>query len=168
MRLAALAGPAFFAGALAALACFVGLAAPLACFFVGARGGVTLGAAEGVLAVDFPAFDLAAAFPLLAVAFFAVVVLAVFFWAVVFLGRLLGPPSSWAAVFLAVLTCATRLARLGSAFPGGELDASEVLAALSGELRPEMLEAVRRCHERLATGLLTNNFSSSGWRQGLG
>ena len=29
---------------------------------------------------------------------------------------------------------------------------------LAGELRPAMVEAVRRCHERLKTGLLTNNF----------
>lgn len=50
---------------------------------------------------------------------------------------------------------------------GGALDAGEVLAALSGELRPEMVEAVRRCHDRLPTCLLTNNFRSSGWREGL-
>ena len=36
----------------------------------------------------------------------------------------------------------------------------DVLQMLSGELRPEMVEAVRRCGERLATGLLTNNFVS--------
>lgn len=41
---------------------------------------------------------------------------------------------------------------------GGELDAAEVLAALRGEIRPEMVEAVRRCHERLKTACLTNNF----------
>jgi len=39
---------------------------------------------------------------------------------------------------------------------GGQLDAREVLARLRGALRPKMLEAARRCHERLATGLLTN------------
>lgn len=41
---------------------------------------------------------------------------------------------------------------------GHHLDAREVLALLGGELRPEMVEAVRRCSERLLTGLLTNNF----------
>jgi putative hydrolase of the HAD superfamily len=41
---------------------------------------------------------------------------------------------------------------------GGELDALAVLAALRGELRPEMVEALRRCHERLKTACLTNNF----------
>jgi len=43
---------------------------------------------------------------------------------------------------------------------GGELDAREVMALLGGDVRPEMLEAVRQCHERLKTGLLTNNFVS--------
>jgi putative hydrolase of the HAD superfamily len=41
---------------------------------------------------------------------------------------------------------------------GGTLDARAVMALLSGEVRPAMVEAVRRCHERLKTGLLTNNF----------
>lgn len=41
---------------------------------------------------------------------------------------------------------------------GSRLDALEVMAMLRGELRPPMVEAVRRCHERLRTGLLTNNF----------
>jgi putative hydrolase of the HAD superfamily len=41
---------------------------------------------------------------------------------------------------------------------GGEVDARAVMALLSGEVRPAMVEAVRRCHERLKTGLLTNNF----------
>lgn len=40
---------------------------------------------------------------------------------------------------------------------GGEVVGRDVLALLSGELRPEMVEAVRRCSERLKTGLLTNN-----------
>lgn len=40
---------------------------------------------------------------------------------------------------------------------GGAVSAQEVLGLLKGELRPEMVEAVRRCHERLKTGLLTNN-----------
>jgi putative hydrolase of the HAD superfamily len=41
---------------------------------------------------------------------------------------------------------------------GARIDASDILAALSGQLRPEMIEAVRRCRARLKTGLLTNNF----------
>lgn len=41
---------------------------------------------------------------------------------------------------------------------GGELDAATVLAALRGEIRPQMVEALRRCHERLQTACLTNNF----------
>jgi putative hydrolase of the HAD superfamily len=41
---------------------------------------------------------------------------------------------------------------------GHELVGREVIALLSGELRPQMVEAVRRCSERLVTGLLTNNF----------
>ena len=45
-----------------------------------------------------------------------------------------------------------------AAAAGGELRAQDVLEALNGQLRPEMVEAVRRCHEKLRTGLLTNNF----------
>ncbi len=41
---------------------------------------------------------------------------------------------------------------------GGELDGHAVIALLAGELRPAMVEAVRRCHEHLHTALLTNNF----------
>jgi putative hydrolase of the HAD superfamily len=41
---------------------------------------------------------------------------------------------------------------------GHELDGSAVLRCLSGELRPAMLEAVRRCGEVHTTALLTNNF----------
>lgn len=40
---------------------------------------------------------------------------------------------------------------------GGEVDARAVIGLLRGELRPAMVEAVRRCHDRLKTGLLTNN-----------
>jgi putative hydrolase of the HAD superfamily len=43
---------------------------------------------------------------------------------------------------------------------GHAIVGADVLALLSGELRPEMVEAVRRCSERLRTGLLTNNFAS--------
>jgi putative hydrolase of the HAD superfamily len=31
-----------------------------------------------------------------------------------------------------------------------------------------MVEAIRRCHERFATGLLTNNYPGTGWRDGVG
>jgi len=41
---------------------------------------------------------------------------------------------------------------------GHDVDGAEVLALLSGDVRPEMVEAVRRCGERLKTALLTNNF----------
>lgn len=48
--------------------------------------------------------------------------------------------------------------RSESAALGYEVAGAHVLQLLSGDLRPEMIEAVRRCHERYATGLLTNNF----------
>jgi putative hydrolase of the HAD superfamily len=41
---------------------------------------------------------------------------------------------------------------------GGEVDAREVMALLAGDVRPAMVEAVRRCHERLKTACLTNNW----------
>lgn len=41
---------------------------------------------------------------------------------------------------------------------GHEVAGRDVLALLRGDLRPEMLTAVRRCSEHLLTGLLTNNF----------
>ena len=41
---------------------------------------------------------------------------------------------------------------------GATLDARALMGTLGGELRPAMVEAVRRCHQRLKTGLLTNNF----------
>jgi putative hydrolase of the HAD superfamily len=43
---------------------------------------------------------------------------------------------------------------------GHTIDAREVIGCLAGDLRPEMLEAIRRCHERLRTGLITNNMAS--------
>jgi putative hydrolase of the HAD superfamily len=43
---------------------------------------------------------------------------------------------------------------------GGTLDARAVVGSLSGELRPAMVEAVRRCREHFKTALLTNNFTS--------
>ena len=41
---------------------------------------------------------------------------------------------------------------------GHAVSGSDVLGLLAGELRPEMVEAVRRCAAQLRTGLLTNNF----------
>jgi putative hydrolase of the HAD superfamily len=50
---------------------------------------------------------------------------------------------------------------------GGRIDAPDLFAMFSGQLRPEMVEAVRRCGEHFKTGLLTNNFvtpiSASGY-----
>jgi putative hydrolase of the HAD superfamily len=40
---------------------------------------------------------------------------------------------------------------------GHAVDGGEVLPLLAGDLRPAMVEAVRRCAERLKTALLTNN-----------
>jgi putative hydrolase of the HAD superfamily len=42
---------------------------------------------------------------------------------------------------------------------GHTVDAREVIACLAGDLRPEMIRAIRRCHERLRTGLITNNMA---------
>ncbi|MFQ5557026.1 MAG: HAD-IA family hydrolase [Acidimicrobiales bacterium] len=47
---------------------------------------------------------------------------------------------------------------------GFTVDADAVLDALVGELRPAMVEAVRRCGEHLVTALLTNNFRSNDER----
>jgi putative hydrolase of the HAD superfamily len=41
---------------------------------------------------------------------------------------------------------------------GHSVDARRVLDALKGHVRPEMVEALRRCGERLKTAMLTNNF----------
>jgi len=43
---------------------------------------------------------------------------------------------------------------------GHEVDGWGVIQALRGEVRPEMVEVVRRCAECFKTGLLTNNFVS--------
>jgi putative hydrolase of the HAD superfamily len=45
---------------------------------------------------------------------------------------------------------------------GHVIDARRVLALLSGALRPDMVEAVRRCSARIPTGLVTNNFVAGG------
>ena len=43
---------------------------------------------------------------------------------------------------------------------GHPIDGRAVLGLLQGDVRPEMVEAVRRCGERFATGCLTNNFAA--------
>lgn len=42
---------------------------------------------------------------------------------------------------------------------GHRVSGHDVLGLLAGDVRPEMVEAVRRCAERLKTALLTNNVS---------
>ncbi len=49
-----------------------------------------------------------------------------------------------------------------AAAAGGTLDARSVVVALRGEVRPAMVEAVRRCRDRMKTALLTNNFVVAG------
>jgi len=41
---------------------------------------------------------------------------------------------------------------------GFEIDARDVMMLLGGDIRPAMVEAMRRCSERLKTAILTNNF----------
>ena len=45
---------------------------------------------------------------------------------------------------------------------GHRVDGAAVLGLLAGDLRPEMVEALRRCHEKLRTAMLTNNFVAAG------
>ena len=51
---------------------------------------------------------------------------------------------------------------------GHRVDGQAVLACLEGELRPQMVDAVRRCREHAATALLTNNIvtGSPHWSSG--
>lgn len=56
---------------------------------------------------------------------------------------------------------ATAFARESEAL-GHRVDGYEVLPLLHGELRPAMVEALRRCAMRLRTALLTNNFVGLG------
>ncbi len=44
---------------------------------------------------------------------------------------------------------------------GGSVDGRELFSMFATSLRPEMVEAVRRCHQQFRTGLLTNNFVST-------
>lgn len=43
---------------------------------------------------------------------------------------------------------------------GHEVAARDIMPLLAGDIRPEMVEAVRRCSERLKTAVLTNNWVS--------
>jgi putative hydrolase of the HAD superfamily len=49
-----------------------------------------------------------------------------------------------------------------AAAAGHAVDGHAVLGLLAGELRPQMVTALRRCGERLATGMVTNNFVAGG------
>ena len=60
-------------------------------------------------------------------------------------------PEGFDAVF------AAESAALGHRVPG-----SDVLALLAGDIRPAMVTALRRVHDVLRTGLLTNNFVLGG------
>ena len=51
---------------------------------------------------------------------------------------------------------------LEAAAMGGEVCGREVIALLSGRIRPEMVEALRRLQRRLKIGLITNNVLSPG------
>lgn len=55
-----------------------------------------------------------------------------------------------------------------AAAAGGAVDARRLFASFTGDLRPEMVEAVRRCAGRFKTGLLTNNFVLPTAEVGLG
>lgn len=56
-----------------------------------------------------------------------------------------------------------------AAAAGGKVDTRALFAMISGELRPRMLEAVRRCRAHFKTALLTNNFVTplSGTERGM-
>lgn len=54
-----------------------------------------------------------------------------------------------------------------AAAAGHTIDARQVIALLAGEVRPEMVEAVRRCREHCKTALLTNNFIAPEGGMGL-
>ena len=51
-----------------------------------------------------------------------------------------------------------RLYEAEAASAGHAVDARQVMALLSGDIRPAMVEAVRRCKQHLKTACLTNNF----------
>lgn len=45
---------------------------------------------------------------------------------------------------------------------GHQVDGRAIIELLGGEVRPQMVEALRRCKEHLLTAMLTNNFVTSG------
>jgi putative hydrolase of the HAD superfamily len=47
---------------------------------------------------------------------------------------------------------------------GGVVNAGAIVDLLGGQLRPAMVEALRRCHDRLRTALVTNNFVTADER----
>jgi len=47
---------------------------------------------------------------------------------------------------------------------GGVVDAGAIVDLLRGQVRPAMVEALRRCHDRLRTALVTNNFVTASER----
>ncbi|HET9731547.1 MAG TPA: HAD-IA family hydrolase [Acidimicrobiales bacterium] len=49
-----------------------------------------------------------------------------------------------------------------SAAAGHRVAGMDVIGLLSGEVRPQMVEALRRCRERVKTACLTNNFVLAG------
>jgi putative hydrolase of the HAD superfamily len=51
---------------------------------------------------------------------------------------------------------------------GQRVDARSILGLLTGGIRPEMVEAVRRCSARMPTGLITNTFVGFGDGDGTG
>ncbi len=49
-----------------------------------------------------------------------------------------------------------------AAAAGHRVDGRAIIELLGGDVRPEMVEALRRCKEHLLTAMLTNNFVSRG------
>lgn len=47
---------------------------------------------------------------------------------------------------------------------GHEVPGADVLALLDGDIRPQMVEALRRIRERMSIGCITNNFAREGER----
>jgi putative hydrolase of the HAD superfamily len=68
--------------------------------------------------------------------------------------------NAWAQLERSELTVAQFVAAFEAeaARAGYEIDGWGVIGALRGDVRPEMVEVVRRCAARFKTGLLTNNF----------
>lgn len=67
--------------------------------------------------------------------------------------------NAWAQLERSEIDLATFAEQFGEecAAAGHAVDGAEVLGLLAGKLRPAMVEALRRCHEHLPTGLITNN-----------